>query len=230
MAFAGLVVARLHVEAHVARARIERDEVHVRGAPVDRVAVNRHAARAWISLGRGDVVGEPARVNPLDFAGRHVERDHSAAALGHVHQAVRDDRRRDPTAVVAHGVAPHGTQLGDVAAIDLPQRAEAFDVVGAPIAEPVARLRIQQTLVGDRLPVVELGRRHHARRRDCRRHAKNCGEPIHYPCRVLDHSSGSHRSATRSPASAASLAGFGDAVLPRRARRASMYPSPSSKP
>ena len=152
----GGVVAGAHLPALLARAGIEDDQRGVRRAPVDRVAVDRHAAVAVEGLRLLDVLGVAARVLPHDVAGHDVEARDAAAPLGDVHQAVGDDRRRHPAAVVAHRVGPDETQVADRLPVDLLERTEPGHVVRPPEAHPVAVPRIEQPFVGDRLPVALL--------------------------------------------------------------------------
>ena len=138
VAFAEAVIAGLHLPAHLPGARVEGDEVRVGGAPVQRVVEDRDAAVAREGFRHRHVLGEPPLVDPHHVAGHGIECDHSAAALGDVHQAVGHHRRRQPPAVVAHRVRPHRPQPSDRGAIDLGERAEAGHVVGAAIVRPVA--------------------------------------------------------------------------------------------
>ncbi len=154
VAFAGLVVAGPHFPELRSRARVERDEKAVGRRKIDDVAVHTHAAMARIRFRRCDVLRIGAHVLPDELARDGIEREHAAAALGDVYEPVRDDRRRDPAAVVAHRVRPDGAQPLDRAAVDLAQRAIGLDVVSAPIAEPIAGLGCAQALGGDRLPVA----------------------------------------------------------------------------
>ena len=149
----GGVVAGAHLPALLARAGIQDHQRGVRGAPVDRVAVDRHAAVTVEGLRLLDVLGVAARVLPHDVASRDVEAGDAAAPFGDVHQPVGDDRRRHPAAPVAHRVGPDETQVADRLAIDLLERTEPGHVVRPPEVHPVAVPRIEQPLVGDRLPV-----------------------------------------------------------------------------
>ena len=152
MALTRRVVTRLRFPQLVARARIERDEKAVGRREIDHVAIHAYTAVTWIRLRLRDVLRIRAHVLPDELARDGVEGEHAAATLGDIHEPVRDDRRRDPAAVVAHRVRPHRAQAFHAAAIDLAQRAEGLDVVGAPIAEPIAGRGRAQALGGDRVP------------------------------------------------------------------------------
>ncbi len=101
-------------------------------------------------LRHSHVLGEPALVNPHHVAGHGVESDDPAAALGHVHQPVGHDRRRQPAPVVAHRVRPHRPQTRDAGAVDLSERTECRHVVGPAIVHPVTGLRGLQSRRRDR--------------------------------------------------------------------------------
>ena len=157
VAQAGGVVAGAHLPALLAGLRIEGDQHGVGRAEVDRVAEHGDAPVPAERLRLLDVLGVAARVHPGDVARQHVERGDATAALGDVHQPVGHDRRRHPAAVVAHRPRPDETQVGDVVAVDLVERAEPGHVVGPPVAYPVAVLRVEQPLLGDRLPLGVVG-------------------------------------------------------------------------
>ena len=153
VAQAGGVVARAHLPALLAGLRVEGDQHRVGRAEVDRVAEHGDTPVPAERLRLLDVLGIAARIHPGDVARQHVEGGDPAAALRDVHQPVGHDRRRHPAAVVAHRPGPDQAQVGDVAAVDLVERAEPGDVVGPAVAHPVAVLRIEQPLLGDRLPL-----------------------------------------------------------------------------
>ena len=153
------VVAGVHLPALLPRHGVQRNQRGVRRTPVDRVAMDRHAPVPHVGLRKLDIFGVAARVHPHDVAGYHVERGDPAAPLGHVHQPVGDDRRRDPARDVAHRIGPDEPQVVDVRAVDLIERAEPRHVVGPAIAHPVAVLRSEQPLLGDRLPLPRRLRR-----------------------------------------------------------------------
>ena len=149
----GRVVAGAHLPPLLPRQGVQGDQRGIRRAPVDRVAVDRHAPVPHEGLRTLDVLGVAPLVQPRNVARHDVERGDPAAAFGHVHQPVGDDRRRDPARDIAHRIGPDEPQVADVRAVDLVERAEPRHVVGPPIAHPVAVLRVEQPVRGDRLPV-----------------------------------------------------------------------------
>ncbi len=156
MTLAVPVIGRLRLPEHLARAPVERNQIAVGRAPVDRITVDRNAAVAPGGFGQRDIVREAAGLLPDQLAGQRIEGDDAPRALGNVHEPVGDDRGCDPAAVVPHRIGPDETQVVDVTAIDLGQRAVRGHVIGATIVDPVAGLRIMQPLVRDRNEVSGL--------------------------------------------------------------------------
>src|SRR5207244_2213412 len=91
-------------------------------------------------------------------AGLDVKCQHAAEAFGNIHDPIRDDGRRNPSTLILYRITPDRTQRLDVRPVYLRERAEAVDIESSPIAQPVTRFRLEQTLFGNRLP----GRRLHA--------------------------------------------------------------------
>ena len=71
-------------------------------------------------------------MDPHQIAGGCAETEHSPAAFDDVHEAVGDDGRRKPAAVVRHRVAPDRSELPDVGPVDLGERTVGMAVVGPP--------------------------------------------------------------------------------------------------
>ena len=205
------VVAGAHLPALLAGLRVERHQGRVGRAPVDRVAVDRHAAVPVHRLRLVDVLRVAAGVDPGHVAGDDVERGHAAAAFRHVHQAVGHDRRRDPAAPVPHRVRPDELQVADVLPVDLVEGAEPGDVVGPPEAHPVAVLRGEQALLGDGLP------RRLVRLRECGAPPGAAQGRPGPPARIARR----HTLASSSP--------FGDRT-PRRARAGASRPAGRRRP
>ena len=137
-------------------------------------------ARKSLSWVDGEVAaraGELARLDahlvlPDQVAGARVEGLHDRAEAGEVeHAAVRDRRGRVPSALV-HGPHPLQLQLADVVPRDRVERAVAPGLVVPPHHQPVARIGIAQSLVGDRREVLHLARDRHAPRHGRRRRAR----------------------------------------------------------
>jgi hypothetical protein len=154
VAFALVVVPGPDLPDLLSRPRVQGDQEGIGRAPIDAVAVNRDAPVVGVSLGCPDVFRKSPPVNPSNLARDGVEGQDAATALGHVHQPVRDDRRRHPPAVVLDRIGPDRAQVFDVRPVDPLQRTEAVDVIGAPVAQPVPVLGVEQAGVGDRSPVV----------------------------------------------------------------------------
>ena len=132
--------------------RVERDEVGVGGGQEQLVAVERQRAGG----ARARVLGQPVAVHPDDVAGRRVEGLDDVARVGEEHDAVMHQRRG---LVVARPDrdGPFQLQIGDVAARHLIERAVAVAVARPAPAQPVARRRVGEHLVGHRAQLV----RHH---------------------------------------------------------------------
>ena len=126
---------------------IERQEESVRRTEVDHVLVDAEVltARRSVLDGRRIV----ALVLPDQIAIRGVEGLDAAARCHHVHHAAVDDRRRFLRARW-QAARPGHAKLGDVALVDLVERAEPMLVVGAADVQPVCRVGIGQHRLRDR--------------------------------------------------------------------------------
>src|SRR6185436_5511232 len=130
-AFAAPKVADGRVPDDLARRDVERDDMHVRGAEIEPVAVQCDAAL----VKRRRAALERVRVLPEQIAGARVERLHDVAVRFHEDRAVAHDRNAFRRAC-RQRPAPREPQVLHVARVDLLQRAEALRVVAAPPAEP----------------------------------------------------------------------------------------------
>ena len=151
----------LRLPFHRAGPDVERHHVQVRGRQVQPLAVDGHAALE----ARRDVARQAAGVLPEQVSAGGVERVHLVAEAVHEQHAVVHDWGR----LARPGrqrPRPRGAQAADVGGRDLPQRAVARRVVGAPPQQPVAVVRILQHGVGHRTDAVEGVAPHGNRRQD----------------------------------------------------------------
>ena len=136
---------------------VEREDVVVGARVDDRVAVDGDVA---VGGRDGDVllevVGAVPAVLPDQVAGDGVDGLDDVARVGHVQDAVID-QRRPLLGSLRHPPGPDHAQRADVGAIDLVQRAVAPAVERAPPHRPVRRVRILQHRIRDRREAVVLG-------------------------------------------------------------------------
>ena len=145
------VVRRARLPGRLAGARVDGDDVRVGGQVVEVLAVQGEVPRAVAELPvLADVVRLLPLVVPDQVAGGGVERLQVVVArLGDVHHAVVD-QRPDLLRPLLHRAHPGEPELSDVVAVDLIQRAEGLEVVGAVRHQPVGGIRVAEHLVRDR--------------------------------------------------------------------------------
>ena len=139
-------VGDLGLPDDLAGARIERHDVRVGGVQDDPVLVDRDAAVRPAAAPRGRKL--PA-ILPQQVAGGGVERLHDVAGTGQEHHPVVHDRR-GLLRPRLHRPGPDQTEIADVAAGDLLQRAVAPPVLRPAPVQPALRRRVGQQRVGDR--------------------------------------------------------------------------------
>ena len=142
---ADIVVGNDRVPAHGTCRGIERDNMCIEGADINRIIEHRDTA---IDLRETDVLGfrvHVGRPGPEHLAGCCIERRYRARRLGEIHDAVDDDRRRLDQPGTANGrglhlVRPDHFQVCNIVLVDLLQRRITFRTIGARISQPVVRL------------------------------------------------------------------------------------------
>ena len=151
-----VVVRHPDIPAHRAGRRIERDEVRVERADVDRVVEHRDAAIHPRETDVLDLVRHVRRPGPDSLAGARIERRHRTRRFGEIHDPVDDERRRldQPVARVGgrlHLVGPDDPQVGHVLPVDLVERRIALRAIATGVGQPVVRIlrRVQQSLEAD---------------------------------------------------------------------------------
>ena len=106
-----------------------------------------------------DVFRQRTAVAPQNAARRRVEGDDLVARRGHEHDAVVDDRRRLMSVVDAGRDDPRRLQACDIAGSDLRQWTIAPAVVGPSHHQPVAVLRLLETVSRHWLVILQCGQR-----------------------------------------------------------------------
>ena len=151
----GLELERLGLPAQLAGARVDRHHIAVGRGEIDHVLEDRrHLGARQVGgpdLGR-HVLGIIALVLPDLVAGGGVDGEQVGARLDHVHHAVVHQRGRFLRAR-RQAARECDLQLGDVALVDLIERAVALLVIGAAELQPVGRRRIDQHLLRHRLVI-----------------------------------------------------------------------------
>ena len=107
-------------------------------------------------------------VFPQQVAGCGVQRVDDVARVGQVHDAVVHERCRLLSAGF-HRPRPRECQAANRLPVDLAQRAVAPGVVRTPEVQPVARARIAEHGIGDRLELLDLRRSEPSGCEDCGR-------------------------------------------------------------
>ena len=145
------VVRRARFPVGLAGARVDGDDLRVGGQVIEVLAVQREVPRAVAELAvLADVVRLLPLVVPDQVAGGGVDRLQVVVArLGDVHHAVVD-QRPDLLGPLFHRSHPGQPELPDVVAVDLIERAEGLEIVGAVRHQPVGGVRVAEHLVRDR--------------------------------------------------------------------------------
>ena len=153
------VVENLGVPNHLARLRVQGDEVVVHAGMEDQLAVDGDVA-VGVDQAADHVVAQVVRpvaaVLPDQVAGHRVDGLDGVLRVRHEHHAVADQRRPLLAAVGRQGAAPDQPEAPDVVAVDLIERAVAPAVERAAPHQPLVGARVQQLRVGDRADAVRL--------------------------------------------------------------------------
>ena len=143
------VVLDLRAPHLLAGSRVERDKHRIGRGEEHLVAPQPDAAAGRVQLQH--VLGDRPLETPQQIAGLGVDRQHLIARRGDEHDAVVDDGRCLMPFQLPGRHAPHRVQVRRVRCGDLAQRTVAPAVVGAAEHQPVAIIRLLQSIGRDRL-------------------------------------------------------------------------------
>ena len=97
-----------------------------------------------------EILRQIALIPPALLAARRIQRQQMVVRRRDEHGPIVHHRRRLMPFAHAGGEGPQRLQARHVLRIDLIQRAVALRIVGAPVHQPVLRLRIRQPRISDR--------------------------------------------------------------------------------
>ena len=147
------VVEDLGVPHHLARLRVQGDDVIVHRGVDDQLAVDGDVA-VGLDQAADHVVAQVVRpvaaVLPDQVAGHRVDGLDDVLRVRHEHHAVADQRRPLLAALARQGAAPDQPETADVVPVDLIEGAVAPAVERAAPHQPLVGARILQLRVGDR--------------------------------------------------------------------------------